>query len=223
MAQVRLVDTDLVVVGDLSASTMSLPSGSVSNATVASSANIERTKLATETSVAYPVPLTSFRVHDAMQTLLPNPSANDDLGMYGGTLATNAPRLMTADLKTAGATTVYARVQIPLPPEYVEGSNVTLRISAGMVGATADNTATIDVQAYEADRVGGVSADLCTTAATSINSLTFADKDFTITGSGLAVNSVLDVRIAVAVNDAAGAGSVQAAIGQVELLCNIKG
>jgi hypothetical protein len=62
-----------------------------------------------------------------------------------------------------------------------------------------------------------------TTAATDMNNLTFANKDFVITGSSLSPGDVLDIRIAVAVNDAASVAAVIAALAATDLLCDIKG
>lgn len=184
---------------------------------------LARTNIAQEALAKFPVKLTDFRVHDAIATNLPGTSANDDLGLSGGTFATSSPTIQTSDLKTAGATTRYARCLIPLPAEYDAAESVVLRIHAGMKTAVADTTATIDVQAYKSDEEEGISADLCTTSATTINSLTLADKDFTITATSLSPGDVLDVRIAVAVNDGAGGSAVIGMIGAVSLLCDIRG
>jgi hypothetical protein len=163
-------------------------------------------------------------VWDAYQTNLPGTSANDDLGLIGGTFATGSPSIQTSDLGGAGATSRYARAMIPLPVEYVDGETVILRFRAGMVTTVADTTATLDVEAFESDREAGIGADLCATAATTINSTTLADKDFTITATTLAAGEWLDVRIHIAINDAGDGGAgITGIIGSAELLCDIKG
>lgn len=182
-----------------------------------------RSDLVQDNNQVYTVPLTQFRVHDALHTNLPGTAADDDLALATGTLGTDAPKLSAGDLKAAGATTRYGRVQVPLPPEYQDGETVTLRVSAGMETTVADTSATVDVECYEVDREGGVGSDLCTTSAQDINSLTFANADFTITPTGLSAGDLLDIRLAVAVNDAATGTAVTAVIGQVELLLDIKG
>ena len=159
---------------------------------------VERTDIAQEANAIFPVPWTAWRVHDS-------------------------PTLTAGDLKASGATTRYARCQVALPAEYDAAETVTLRISAGMVTTVADDSATVDVQCYKADREGAVGSDICNTAAQSINSETFANKDFTITPTGLTAGDVLDIRIAVTVTDAATATAVTATIGAVELLCDIRG
>lgn len=217
------LNENLRVNGDISSDTMQIPSSSVGNAQVKSNAAIARSKLALESNVKYPIPLTALRVHDNFASLLPGTAATDDLAIDAGTLGTNAPRVRTGDLKAAGATTRYARLQVALPPEYDDAQTVTLRFSAGMLTTVSDGTATLDVQAYETDREGGVGSDICATAAQSINSLTLADYDFTITPNDLVAGDLLDVRIAVAINDGSTVTVVEGVIAAIELLCDIRG
>lgn len=185
-----------------------------------------RTNHAQEDLARFPYDLTALRVWDARQTALPGTSAADDLGLYGGTWGTNAIRVMTYDVKTVGATNLYAAGRLALPTEYQAAETVVIRCSAGMVGAVADASCTLDLECYLIDRVGGLDGsptDLCATAATTMNSLTFANIDFTITATGLARGDELEFRLNVAPNDAAGGSSVQGAIAAIELLCDIKG
>lgn len=185
--------------------------------------NVSRSQITQEPLAEYPVKLTDFRTWDAMATNLPGTAAADDLALTGGTFGTNTPSLNTGDLKAAGATTQYARVLLELPPEYDTGETVVLRLHAGMVTTVSDGTATIDVECYESNGEAGLGSNLCATAATTINSLTLADKDFTITSTSLAPGDVLDVRIAIAINDTATGTTVQGRVGKVSLLCDIRG
>jgi len=209
--------------GHLTADTMTLPDASVSNASIKSDAAIARTKLAQETLARFPVKLTDFRVWDAFQTPLPGTSATDDLGLYGGTFATNSPQIKTYDVKAAGAQTLRARALITLPAEYEDAETVNIRIHGGMETTVADGSCTVDVEAYEVDSEGGISADLCDTGAQNMNFLVKDDYDFVITATDLVAGDVLDVRISIAVSDGATATAVIAAIGAVELLCDIRG
>lgn len=183
---------------------------------------VQRTDLTLDSNSIFPVPFTDFRVHDALQTALPGTSASDDLGLYGGTFGTSQPLIRTYDVKTVTAT-LYARALIRLPAEYQDGETVTLRLSAGMVTTVSNGTATVDVEAYKVGKDNSLGSDICATSATSINSLTFANKDFTITPTTLSAGDVLDVRIAVAVADTATGTAVIGAIGGIDLLCDIKG
>jgi hypothetical protein len=175
------------------------------------------TQFAQRTNSRFGIPFTSWRVWDAMHTNLPGTSATDDLGLIGGTFATASPTIQTSDLKTVTATR-YARVVIALPHNYQDGQTVTLRFHAGMKTTIADGSATLDVQCYESDLEEGIGADLCTTAAIDINSVTLADRDFTITPTGLVKGDVLDIRIAIAVVDTATGTAVIGIIGNAEVL-----
>lgn len=165
----------------------------------------------------------AWKVHDDMDSPLPSTPATDDLGLVGGTFGTASPSIQTEDLKAAGATNSYARRTFAIPPEYVSGETVQIVLHAGMLTTVADASATIDLQVYESDGEAGIGADLCATAAQSINALILADKTFTITAAGLAAGDVLDIRITTAVNDAATGTAVKAIVGSVEVQLDIKG
>ena len=172
----------------------------------------------------FPIPLTDFRVWDAMQTVLPGTPATDDLGLVGGTFGTATPSLRTEDLKAAGATNKRARVLVQLPWDYQAGQSVTLRFKAGMITTVADTTATLDCEAFKLqdDPDDAIGSDLVSTAATTMNSLTFANIDFVVTPTGLSPGDILDVRITCAVNDAAGATAVIAGVTSAKLLCDVR-
>jgi hypothetical protein len=173
---------------------------------------------------AFPVPLTDFRVWDAMQTPLPGTPATDDLGLVGGTFGTATPSLRSEDLKTLGATNKRARVLIQLPWEYISGESVTIRVKAGMITTVAGTSATVDVEAYklQGDPDDAIGSDLVSTAATTMNSLVFSDVDFVLSPNSLAPGDILDVRLTCAVNDGASATAVIAAISSVKLLCDVR-
>jgi len=212
MASIGSLQGDLTVQGNLTVTGEYRPA-------------IARTALLQESLSPFPVRMTDWKVWDAMQTNLPTTPATDDLGMVHGTFATGSPSLQTEDLKAeAGNPTLkYARAQIPLPMNYVAGQTVVLRIHCGMITTAADDTCTIDVSAYESDGEAGISADLCATAAVSMNSTDFADKDFTITATTLNPGDMLDVRVLITVSDGATGTAVIGCIGAVTLLCDTKG
>lgn len=184
---------------------------------------LDRSDIAKTSNAVFAVPVTKFRVHDSIDDPLPGSAAADDLGCDGGTFGTDAPVLSAGDLQSAGATTRYGRAILTLPAEYVDGDTVTLRLSAGMADTVADTSATVDVECYKSDREGSVGSDICSTVAQDCNSTTFDDYDLTITPTGLSAGDQLDVRLALAVNDAASATPITAVIAAVELLCDIRG
>ena len=217
------LESDLHVAGNLTANSMTIPDNAVTNASVIASAAIVRSKLAQTVLAEYPIELFLFRVWDAMQTNLPGTSAADALGLIGGTFGSASPLLQTYDVKAAGAVTLRARVTIPVPIEYDAGETLTIRVRGGMTTTIADTSATVDIEAYRFDEDGGVSADLCTTAAQSINSLTKADKDFVVTPTTFNPGDQIDIRVTIAVTDAATVGTVKATLSKLALLCDVRG
>ena len=184
---------------------------------------VPRSRITQDVLAAYMLPWKLWTQWNDMAVPLPSTSANDDLGLYGNTFGTGSPAIETYDVQDAGALTLYARTQFQMPPEYDTAKTVQIRAKAGMVTNVADNSCTIDFQAYESDNEAGIGADLVTTAATTMNSLTAANKDFTVTASGLLPGDWLDIRMAVAVNDAATGAEVIARIGYCAVLMDIRG
>jgi len=182
-----------------------------------------RTSILKQTANAVlPIPLTSLRVWDAFHTALPGTAATDDLALIGGTFATAPPVVSAGDCKALGATPRYARFQLQLSEHYDAGETVTISLSAGMRTTVSDTSCTVDVECFKINKIGGIGTDLCTTAAITINSLTFAAKAFTITPTGLVAGDVFDVRITIACNDAATATAVTPTIASIDLLADIK-
>lgn len=181
-----------------------------------------RADLETEQNAVYSVPLTEFRTWDALATNLPAAAANDDLGLVTGTLGTHGPNITAGDVK-ATSSTRYARCQVPLPVEYKAGGSVIVRCKAGMQTTVADGSCTVDFQVYRVVRDTTVGSDICATAATSINSTSFADKEFTITPTTLSPGDLLDIRMAIIYVDTATATAVTPTVAAVEVLCDIRG
>lgn len=184
---------------------------------------LTRAQLTQSDNDEFGIPHTDWRVWDAMQTNLPGTAATDDLAIVGGTFGTASPAIQAGDLKAAGATTRYARCLFQLPNCYVAGQSVTIRAHCGMVTTVADTSCTIDFQAYRSDEETGIGSDLVTTAATTMNSLTDADKDFVLSVATLNPGDTLDIRMAIACTDAATGTAVIPSVGAVTILCDVKG
>jgi hypothetical protein len=187
------------------------------------SAQSRDTILEQDPNIRFPVNFANFRVFDAFATLLPGTAANDDLGIETGTFGSAPPMITGGDMKALGATTRRARVLIPIPECYEAAETCTIILTCGMVTTVADTSCTIDIEAYENDKDGTISADLCTTAAQSMNSLTFSEKTFTLTATSLAAGDVLDVRVSITCTDGATGTAVTPKIGGFDLVCDIKG
>ena len=202
---------------------LTLNTASIGNDHLLTAAAIARSKLAVDSLQQFGIDLNSLRTHDNLSALLPGTPATDDLGLVDGTFGTDAASIQTEDLDSAGLTTNRARFLFAIPAEYAAGQTLNLRLHAGMLTNIADATATVDVEVYKSDEEGAVGSDLCTTAATTINSLVLSDKDFTITPTGFSAGDLLDVRISTAVNDAATGAAVKAIIGAIKMLVDIQG
>ena len=92
-----------------------------------------------------------------------------------------------------------------------------------MLTTISDTTATLDVECYPNDDDATASADIISTAAVTINSVTFSTKNFTITPTNRSPGDQLQIRVAIAVNDAATGTAVIGCIGKCSLLCSIRG
>lgn len=156
--------------------------------------------------------------------LAPSPSA-DDLMLVGGTFGSGASFIRSIDVKALGALTLRMRnPTVRIPAEYVAGETLRLVMVGGMITTIADVSCTVDVEAWKVDEDGTLgSADLVSTAAMSINSLTFAEKAFDVTATTLGPGDLLDVRVSIAVNDAAAVTAVIAALAATHLDADVKG
>ncbi len=162
----------------------------------------------------YPVSLLDLHRHDNPTAVLPASASGDDLGMTDGTFGTDAVVVQSSDAKATSATQ-YARFQFVVPAAYDDGETITFRVNAGMKTTVSDTTATLDVECY---RNAAPSVDICATAATSINNITAADKDFTITATNVVAGDILDVRLKIVIVDGATGTAVIGEIKTIDFL-----
>lgn len=162
-------------------------------------------EVSSASTAEYPFALTRAKVHDAMATDLPATAANDDMAVITGTPGTDVPTLQGVDF---GGTTSDEKCafEFVLPNEYRAGAAVTLRVRAAMLTTVADTSCTVDVECWKDAGDGVAGSDICATAAQSMNSLTPANLDFTITPTGLVPGDRLIFRISFAGTDSGNAG-----------------
>ena len=202
--------------------TVIIPSGEISNSQINASAAIERSKLAAE-QLKDNIPLELLRVHDAFQTDLPTTAASDDLGLIIGTFGTDAIVVQTSDAKNTSVTQ-RARFLYRLPHNYAAGQAISAVAWAGMKTTVANGTATVDFECYKKnDSTGLVGSDLVTTSATSINSLTAADKAFVVDPTGLTAGDELDIRVTIAITDTGTGTAVIGRIMKLYMLPTVRG
>lgn len=179
-----------------------------------------RSTLTEDALQPYPIKIADLRVWDAPTTnAVATTAANDDLAVVYNTFGTASPSVESGDGK---ATTITRKVgfQFTVPPEYVSAGDLKVRLNAGMKTTVSDGTATIDVQAY---RAAAPTVDICATSATSINSLTAANKDFTLTATDVVPGDLIDIVVTIAVTDSATVTAVIGKVNLITLLADIKG
>jgi hypothetical protein len=96
-------------------------------------------------------------------------------------------------------------------------------VSAGMATTVADTSCTLDVECYKIDKIGGIGSDIMLNRSnldqfTCLRCYSVHDH-----ASGVVAGDVLDVRIAIACNDAATGTAVTPTIAAIDLLADIKG
>ena len=201
--------------------TIILPDGGLSNPDISANANIASSKMEQRVLAEYRVPTNAFRIWDAITTNPVSAAANDDLGLVTGTWGSGANKITAGECKAA-TTTRHIYFSIPVPPNYDDGQTIQLRVRAKMETTLSDGTCTIDATAYIAND-GTLTSDLVATAAQSMNSLTAANYDFTLSSGSIDPGDLLEVRLTVACVDSATATAVTPAIYEVALLCDTRG
>ena len=201
---------------------ITIPDETLTNQNLAANANIETSKMAQRVLAESVVPVHSFRVWDAVASNPVSAAANDDLGLVTGTWGTNPVRLTGGDMKALGATTRRIYFSVPIPANYEDGETIQIRVRAKMETTLADVSCTVDLEAYVGSS-GAVGSDLVTTSAQSMNSLTAANYDFTLSGAGVNPGDLIECRLSIACNDAASATAVTPAVYKVSLLCDTRG
>ena len=179
--------------------TTTLLSGEILNVHCNSAMGLERSKLAQETK-KYNIPFEDLRIWDSgSNAVLPNTASSDDLGLI------IAPNDFYVQTSNAGGTTVTQKMRFrwSVPAEYDAGQSLQLVFYGGMNTAVANGTATVDFAVYKTDPdTGLVGSDLSTTtAATTINSLTFAARAFDITATGIVNGDQLIAIMTIAITD----------------------
>jgi len=182
-----------------------------------------RSSLATDTNQILALPFHIWRQTAAVATALSGTSSGSDLGYYTGTFGTIGSYIGTSDLKTAGSTTRTARCLFVLPPEYVAASTVSVRFSAGCITTISDTTATLSVDVRKTARDRTIGSNLYSGAALDIRSVTFADKQFALSSTGLLPGDILDIKATIIINDAATGTAVIGAWAAAEIYTSIQG
>lgn len=195
-------------------------SAAITGSQLASGANIARTQLATDTLQPFRIPLATVLGADGADLAI-----TETAGDFYRSIGTNQLLILgEVSNGTVGADTEVSVgwFEFELPQNYVAGGGVTIRAGVDVTGAGALGTCTIDFSAYlQNGLTGAVGADLVSTAATAI-SKTEANKDFTVTPTGLVAGDLLVIKMTTSV-DNTDSTAIQAQISRLEVLCDVKG
>lgn len=187
--------------------------------------NVARANLVQDDLAVYGLDLNTWLATGTGQPL--GTSAGTPSGAFGltaGTHGTAAPKIVSEAASGASITNSCRRT-FSLPPEYVAGETVTLRVRAKEAVGSATVGTTIDAEAYQADKDGGLTGsptDLVTTNALAVTT-SVGNKDFTINPTGLAPGDVLDIELTGVANDTGGSVGTVLEIYDTALLMDIQG
>ncbi len=113
-----------------------------------------------------------------------------------------------------------AAYQFVLPADYIAGTDVTVRVRA-RVSALRQVSATVDVVAKLVGDAA-LGSDICATAAQNLTA-SYADYDFTVTGTTLSPGSVLNLVFTLATNDTGGSTNGTPSITAISVLATTRG
>ena len=186
-----------------------------------SGCSVPRSQLAEDALQTYGIPITRI-VSNAGAAL----TAAETAGTFDVTIGTNT-YVANGEVTDNETEVSVAYFQFILPPEYVAGGDVTIRMPAALIktGAPTNNGSTLDLEVYEQSDAGAVGADICATAAVTFAALdTWYNKDFTVTPTGLVAGDVLNVKITSSVIDSeAGGGTIILNLAPPKVLLDVKG
>jgi hypothetical protein len=187
-----------------------------------SAGTIDRTALAEDALQAYGITIEQI-LSDAGAAL----TAAETAGTFDITVGTNTV-VANGEVTDNETETSVAYFQFVLPPEYVAGGDVTVRMPSALIktGAPTNNGSTLDIAVYEQSDAGAVGADLSTTTAAATYAAldTWYNKDFVITAAGLVAGDVLNVKITATVIDSeAAGGTIILNLAPPKVLIDVKG
>jgi hypothetical protein len=204
---------------------LQIPAASINGNALSGNAEILHTQMRQRTLQKFPVSWEKFRVWDAFHTNAVGTAATDDLALTTGAFTASGAgaRISAGDCKNLGATTRRVAFFVTVPDNYDDGETIQLRFRAGMVTTVASVSCTIDAEAFTLSTGATVASDLVTTSATSINSLSVTEYDFTLDAANINPGDLLEVRLTIACNDSGTGTAVTPTVYAVSLLCDTRG
>lgn len=210
MAETTIIAGNLDVGGDLRFRGLRLPS-------------IPRTELIQDNLAVFPINLASLRKIGTPAENPPGTGSSSYAAIASGTFGTSAPYLTSGDVKNS-VTSRAVETVVQLPPSYVAGQTVKIRLAVGMLDRVATVYARITVRAYKVERnTTPVGSDLSPGTTQSINSTTFSDVDDTLTTTTLSPGDYIHLEITIECSDGSAASACTPCIAAIDLVCDVQG
>jgi len=175
-----------------------------------------------ETSQSLCVPVTVPRHDDG--TVISGAAAAGKFGLtLGGFGAGGAMLEGEAASGNTKTSTLHFRWAVPQNFDTAAATRALALAINCRVSVVANTAATIDAEVYKSNGQGGqTGGDLVTTAATNINSATWAEVSFTVNPGSLTPGDELDVFVRAVVNDSGAANSAKAQIGGLRMVATTR-
>lgn len=187
---------------------------------------VARELLGRDASQIYRLDLDGWRTTDNAQAKLGD-TAGTPAGAFAldeGAHGTNAPKIV-GEAASGNSKTNKMRRQFTLPPEYVAGTDLVLRVKCQETVGAATVSTTIDAEIFQVAAEAGLEGsptDLVDTTLIDVTEVT-ANKDFAIDGSGLEPGDEIDIELTGVTNDTGGTVGTVLEIYDTHLLLTIAG
>lgn len=188
---------------------------SIDNADIATAAAIVRSKLAVDSLAPFEIAIRNWMAEDGAVL-----GIAEEAGTFFVQDGTNQMYLQGEVANNETEVSVM-KTSFTLPYNYVASGLVKLRLTVDVTGSGTLGTCTIDASVYEQDNDGAIGSDLVTTTAIAITA-TAANKDFTITDTGLAAGDILSIVATASVQETAST-AIQAIVTKTQMLCDVRG
>jgi hypothetical protein len=182
-----------------------------------SSGTVDRAALTEDALAVYGIPISLFRQEDGIPL-----AATETADTFCLNYAANV-WLIYGEESLSETETSEGSFQFVLPPEYVSGGDVKVRIKHTVTGTgTLGATATIDVEAFEQDGNGAIGSDLVTTTAATTTDASWTTTDFVVTPTNLVAGDILNIVVTSAIQETAGT-AIRINLDGIAVLLDIKG
>ena len=174
----------------------------------------------TERSLAvHKIPVYKFRQADGTALPATEAAGGFNLDLDGGNI-----RLLQGEVANGlpDSETSVGTWQFTLPPNYVAGGDIQVRLKCANIGAGTQTSCTLTIKAYKSDGNGVVGSNLGPSDQTHSVKTTWYTKDFVITPTGLVAGDTLNIELTV-VNIESASGNLVWTCDEVAMLLDIQG